>query len=104
MLVKENPGTSGARRAAAVDRARHAAALLRDEFGVPFTFVDPANGQEIWRASEAVTAALGRGLQTLSQHLAELRADGKAHVHHAEQGRYQLLLPLFEDGRLALVA
>src|SRR5262245_31087942 len=104
MLLKDNLISTGSRQAADIDQFRHTAAQLREEFGVPFAFLDPITGEEIWNAGEAGAVALGRGLRTLPQHLAKLRADARAHVHQEGQGRYQLLMPLFESGRLALVA
>jgi HD-GYP domain-containing protein (c-di-GMP phosphodiesterase class II) len=95
VVLNDLPANHDESRFDAADRAKQLAPILHEEFGVPFTFFDPATGDEVGNSRAA-------GDAPSPAQLAELVAEGKGRVWPDKNGGYLLALPLFEADRLVL--
>jgi HD-GYP domain-containing protein (c-di-GMP phosphodiesterase class II) len=101
-MVVAHRTAHNSRRYSLANKARALAVILREEFDVAFVSYDAATGLRIgssetqqcndtWVALEASTVT-------------ELAASGRAHVTLLPHHRYELAIPLYEGGRVILVA
>jgi HD-GYP domain-containing protein (c-di-GMP phosphodiesterase class II) len=101
MLVETQPKTEG-RRFSLIDQAKALAVVLREEFGIPFTFFDAENGSMAWGFDDEAEQSSAVMLEPSV--VLGLAADGRARVTPLSGRRYQLALLLYTARKPALVA
>src|SRR5437899_6306662 len=101
MLVETQPKTDGARYSSS-DQARALAVVLREEFGVPFTFYDAETGELAWQDEDQADQPTEALLESAT--VTQLAAEGRACVTLLPERRYQLALLLYTSRKPAFVA
>src|SRR5262245_43405428 len=101
MLVDTQPKTDE-HRCSRTDQAKALAVVLREEFGIPFTFYDAETGEVFWRAEDSAVQPPEALLE--SAVVTQLAADGRARVTRLPERRYQLALLLYTSRKPSFVA
>jgi HD-GYP domain-containing protein (c-di-GMP phosphodiesterase class II) len=93
---------TGERRVALAERAKALAIVLREEFGISFTFHDAADGSLLPDSDPHTHDPLSSPLDAAT--VREMAEDGRAHVSRLADGRYRLGLLLYDAQKPILVA
>src|SRR5262249_4775887 len=107
-LEKETPvlmahrATHNGRRYSLVDQAKALAVILREEFDAAFVCYDAATGARIGFTEIQQSTDTWVALDAAS--VSELAGAGRAEVTPLPANRYQLAIPLYEGGKVVLVA
>ncbi len=101
MLVARGATPSG-RRYSLANKAKALAVILREEFDVAFVSYDATTGGRI--GSSETQQASDTWVALEASTVAELAAAGRAHVTLLPYNRYELAIPLYEGGKVVLVA
>lgn len=101
-MIMNTAPTPSSRRSTPLDHAKSLAVVLREEFGVPLAFYETETGSLVWFDD----------LEQLREQTSELSPsevlamvkEGRARVTLGENGWHQFVLPVYQGGRMTLVA
>src|SRR5260370_11710434 len=102
MLMKPTGTAAKGRRYSLTDQAKALAVILREEFGVAFVLYDVAGGAVVW--FQDFEEFGDQAVELEPSLVTEVANEGRAQVRALPDGRYQLVLPLYESGETVLVA
>src|SRR5260370_1516870 len=102
MVLQELERKAEESRFSLTDQAKAAAAVLREEFGVPFALFDAANGATVLEPDPASHELAKLRLEPTT--VRELAGDGRARVMPLADNRYQLILLLYAARKPSLLA
>src|SRR5438132_601193 len=94
--------THNGRRYSLANKAKALAVILREEFDVAFVSYDAATGVRI--GSSETQQCNDTWVALDASTVTELAAGGRAHVALLPYNRYELAIPLYEGGKVVLVA